>query len=230
MQKKTKVLKSSLKSKCFQYHLLLLKDYNFVIFDKSNNNVNADFIKLYILDRKINIVLEKTYAREQSIKFITEDSKRIEELDNYIKIKEKDEFELIFNNGNKMSPLTPPPLKTTCPQLSPTKLINTKRDINLKKNLDTYNEAKKIKIKKITKILVEKKPITKSTKYYCNLLKSFTKEEKIELYHICMEDKTLAQYAMRIQSTFFEGAKGGFEENIGGNGSMNSNYGAKYSN
>lgn len=56
--------------------------------------------------------------------------------------------------------------------------------------------------------------------YYLKLVNRLNKQERISVFHTCMESNSLAKHAFKIQGTFFEGAKGGFEENIGGNGSM----------
>ncbi|MEZ8990129.1 hypothetical protein AB4342_18510 [Vibrio breoganii] len=55
---------------------------------------------------------------------------------------------------------------------------------------------------------------------YKLLVEEVPNELRVQAYKICMQDRSLAHHAMGIQSTYFAGIAGGFEENIGGNGSM----------
>jgi hypothetical protein len=42
----------------------------------------------------------------------------------------------------------------------------------------------------------------------------------IKVYQACMSNPNLAKHATKVQKTFIDGAKGGFEDNLGGNGAM----------
>lgn len=60
----------------------------------------------------------------------------------------------------------------------------------------------------------------RNSNFYSKLLEELTRQERVMVYQACMSNPKLAKHAMKVQKTFFNGAKGGFEENLGGNGAM----------
>jgi hypothetical protein len=59
-----------------------------------------------------------------------------------------------------------------------------------------------------------------SKSFYVKLLDKLNKRERIAVYQACMNSSILAKHASKVQGTYFEGSKGGFEQNLGGNGAM----------
>lgn len=90
-----------------------------------------------------------------------------------------------------------------------------------KKVEDVTAESELLELEEFQSIIsVLKKSPPEGRGFYRELLKGLTAKQKKKLFQISMEDKELACHAMKIQSTYFDGAKGGFHENIGGNGAM----------
>jgi len=60
----------------------------------------------------------------------------------------------------------------------------------------------------------------RNSSFYLKLLEEVTRQERVKVYQACMSNPNLAKHATKVQKTFFDGAKGGFEDNLGGNGAM----------
>jgi hypothetical protein len=60
--------------------------------------------------------------------------------------------------------------------------------------------------------------------FYSNVLDMLNRQERVLIFQTCMCNPRLVKHASKVQNTFFKGAKGGFEANMGGNGAMDRKY------